>query len=116
MLFRSSTNEVPGFIPHMGNFGLAWRYRSFSVRLAVNYVGTYISSFSAATPARNVYRFSRKITNAGIAYHFRPSMSFTLDVQNLFNEAQRYYRGVHDQINQVRLQGTTLTLSLEGRL
>ena len=59
---------------------------------------------------------ARTVVNTGVAYQWRPGVSFSLDVQNLFNEPQRYYRGVHDQVNQVRLQGTTLTLSLEGRL
>jgi hypothetical protein len=36
-------------------------------------------------------------------------------VQNLFNEPQRYYRGIPDQLEQFLMQGTTITGGLEGR-
>jgi iron complex outermembrane recepter protein len=112
---RRSTNEVPGFMPHTGNLGVAWRYRRFSARVAVNYVGTHITSFSAATPQRNVYRFSRKITNAGIAYQFRPWLTFTADVANLFNEPEAFYRGTRDRIQAYNIAGTTITMGVNGR-
>ena len=43
-----STNEVPGFMPRTGNLGLAWRWRNFSARYSVNYIGRHITGFNAA--------------------------------------------------------------------
>ena len=111
---RRSTNEVPGFMPRTGNLGLAWRYKSFSARYAVNYIGTHITGFNVAAH-RSVFRFSRTITNAGIACHFRPWAAFTLDVSNLFNEPEAFYRGSADRIQAYNIAGTTITMGVNGR-
>ncbi|MBL9201140.1 MAG: TonB-dependent receptor [Opitutaceae bacterium] len=110
-----STNEVPGFIPRTGNFSLAWRHRGFSARVAVNYVGTHITNFSAATPHRNLYRDSRVITTPGVAWHYRPGITLTADVQNLFNEPEAFYRGSRDRIQSYNISGTTVILGVNGR-
>jgi iron complex outermembrane recepter protein len=111
---RRSTNQVPGFVPKMGNLGLAWRYGKFSARYSVNYVGTHITAFNAAAH-RSSFRFSRAITNAGVAYHFRPWATLTLDVANLFNEPEAFYRGARDRIQSYNIAGTTITMGVNGR-
>ena len=110
-----STEQVAGFIPRTGNFGLAWRYHRFSTRLDVNYSGDYITSYSAASVGRNLFRYSRKIVNAGVTYHFRPSLNFTCDVSNLTNEAEAFYRGIPDQMQRFNIPGTTITFGVNGR-
>ena len=35
-----------------------WRYRSFSARVLYNYAGEYITTYSAASAARNIYRYA----------------------------------------------------------
>ncbi len=110
-----STNQVPGFIPRTGNLSLGWRYRNISTRVAVNYTGEYITNFSAASAGRNLYRFKRTITNVGVAYHLRSSLNLTLDVSNLFNEPESFYRGIPDQMQRTNLAGTTITMGVNGR-
>ena len=110
-----STNEVPGFTPRTGNFALAWRHRSVGARVGVNYVGTHITNFNAATPHRNLYRFSRTITNVGVAWHYRPGLTLTADVSNLFNEPEAYYRGSPDRIQTYNIAGITITIGVNGR-
>ena len=86
--------------------------------MSVNYNYTDESirgAFNIAQPSRNSFMMPRSLFNVNLRYNLPRSMTLNLGIQNLFNEPQRYYRGVHDQVNQVRLQGTTLTLSLEGR-
>jgi TonB-dependent receptor len=112
---QRSTNEVPGFIPKMGNAGITWRYRSISARAAVNYVGNYITNFTAAGSPRNLYRSSRTITNVGVAYHYRPWLNLTLDVSNLFNEPEAFYRGMQDRMQATNIPGTTITMGANGR-
>jgi hypothetical protein len=53
--------------------------------------------------------------NVGTAYQWRPSVSFSLDVQNIFNAEQSWYRGIPDQLAQVFIPGVTVTAGVSGR-
>jgi TonB-dependent receptor len=112
---KRSTGDVPGFIPRTGNIGVSWRYKVISARLAANYVGNYITNYSAPGSPRNRYRVSRTIVNAGIAYHLRPALTLTLDVANLFNEPEAFYRGFRDWMQATNIPGTTITMGVNGR-
>ena len=109
------TGEVPGFVPRTGNVVLSWRHRGFGARVVANRTGEYINAFTANAPARNLYIRSRTIVNAGIAYQWRPDVSFSIDVANVFNEAQIFYRGIPDQMSEYRIPGTTITFGISGR-
>jgi iron complex outermembrane receptor protein len=109
------TGEVPGFVPRTSNLSLSWRYRKFGTRLNVNRTGEYINAFTASGSGRNQYTLQRTVVNVGAAYQFRPSMSFSVDVGNIFNEAQTFYRGVTDNISEVRIPGVTVTIGVSGR-
>lgn len=110
-----TTGEVPGFIPRSGNVSLSWRHRKFSSRVTANRVGDYIRNFTAVGSGANLYTRARTIVNAGVAYQWRPDVSFSVDVQNVFNEAQSWYRGVPDQLAQVFIPGVTVTFGVSGR-
>jgi len=109
------TGEVPGFIPRTGNVILSWRHRGFGARLVANRTGQYINAFTANATGRNQYIRARTIVNAGIAYQWRPDVSFSIDVANVFNEAQIFYRGIPDQMSEYRIPGTTITFGVSGR-
>jgi len=109
------TGQVPGFIPRTGNAILQWRYQKFGARVLYNYVGNYITSYSATSAARNIYRYSLPTVNGGISYQWRPAVNFTLDVSNLFNEPQRWYIGRTDRLQQAIRNGTTLSAGVNGR-
>ncbi len=110
-----ATGQVAGFIPRTANLSLAWRHRGWSARCLVNFTGAHLQTYSAASLGRNLYRFERTITNVGIGYQVRPSLTVTLDVDNLFNEPQTRYRGIPDQMQSTSLTGTTVTVGLNGR-
>jgi TonB-dependent receptor len=110
-----SSGQVAGFIPRTANASLSWRYRGFSSRLLVNHTGDYLTSYSATSPALNLYRDKRTITNAGIGYQIRPSVSLNLDVNNVFNEPQRLYRFIPDRMQSIFIPGTSVTLSVSGQ-
>jgi TonB-dependent receptor len=110
-----SSGQVAGFIPRTGNVSLSWRYRGFSTRVLVNYTGDYISSYSAASIGRNLYRFSRTSVNAGMEYRLRPGVSVTFDVANPFGVPQRLYRGIPDQMQSTISNFTTITVGVSGR-
>ncbi len=109
------TDQVAGFIPRTGNASLSWRYKKFSARVLYNYTGDYITIYTAASVGRNLYRFSAETVNAGVSYQVRPSLQLTLDVANLFNEPQAFYRGVRSQMQNTIINGTTITAGVNGR-
>ena len=53
--------------------------------------------------------------NLGFNYELRRGVGLFLDVNNLFNEPQAFYRGIHDQMERTILTGTTITVGLQGR-
>ena len=113
-----TTDQVNGFIPFTANANLSWDYRSkLGLSVSYNYTDENIrGAFDINNPSRNVFMMPRSLFNVNVRYNLPRNMTVNFGIQNLFNEPQRYYRGFHDQMSQTRLQGTTLTLSLEGRL
>jgi TonB-dependent receptor len=109
------SGQVAGFIPRAGNASLSWRYRRFSTRVLYNFTGEHITSYSATSPALNLFRYSRRTVSLGLAYQLRSSLSFTLDVANLFNEPQRFYVGNPDRMQSTINNFITLTGGVSGR-
>jgi outer membrane receptor protein involved in Fe transport len=107
--------EIPGFIPFTANANLSWRHRGFSTRVIWNRTGEYINAFSNPGSGRNQYTRRRTVVNCGVAYQVRPAVTLSLDVGNLFNESQVFYRGIADQISTYRIPGTTVTFGVSGR-
>lgn len=110
-----STGQVAGFIPRTGNASLSWRYRAVSGRILANYMADHIMSYSAAGSALNLYRKKRTMVSAGLAYQLRSTLSLTLDVDNVFNAPQIFYRGVPERRQRTVLNGTTISVGMSGR-
>ncbi len=110
-----TSREVAGFIPHAMNASLSWRYRKFSTRILYNRTGEHITTFNAASPALNLYRYAYQSVNAGVTYQLRPAVNLTADVANLFNQPQRFYRGSKERLQRHIVNFVTLTLGVNGR-
>ncbi len=110
-----TSGEVAGFVPRTANASLSWRHRGFSTRVVATRTGEYLNAFTAAGSGRNQYTRERTVVNAGFAYQYRPWLTFSMDIGNLFNEPQVFYRGIADQISEVRIPGTTVTFGVSGR-
>jgi TonB-dependent receptor len=109
------TGQVAGFIPRAGNASLSWRYRRFSTRVLYNFTGEHITSYSATSPALNLYRHARRTVSLGLTYQLRPAVSLTLDVANLLNEPQRVYVGNPDRLQTAIINFVTITGGITGR-
>ncbi len=107
--------EVAGFIPYAANLSLSWRYRKFNTRLLYNFTGEYITSFNATNPALHLYRESFKTLNAGISYQLRPTLGLSLDVANVLNEPQVFYRGFKGRTQRTIVNFVTITAGINGR-
>jgi iron complex outermembrane recepter protein len=110
-----NSREVAGFIPHAANASLRWSYRGLSARVLYNFTGEYISTFNATNPALNIYRYSMKTVNVGFGYQWRPSLGFTIDIANLFNEPQQLYMGTKDRLRQNITNFVTVAIGVNGR-
>lgn len=108
-------DKLANFVPRTSNLSVSWRYRAFSARALANRTSSYITSYNAASPGRNLYRFERTNVNLGLAYQLRPTLSLICDVANVFNEPQRFYRGIPDQVQSTIYNGTTISLGVTGR-
>ena len=109
------TGRVAGFVPRTANASLSWRYRRVSTRLLLNYAGTYLQAYNAASPARNLYRVERSLIHLGFSYQLQPALNLTLDIDNLTNVPQQRYRGGPDQVEYFNYPGTTITVGISGR-
>lgn len=107
--------QIAGFIPRTGNLGLSWDYKKFGISANYNYTSQNIRSFDANNPSRNQYLESREMVNLNLRYQLPRNMTLTFGVANLFNEPQRYFRGVPDQLETFLVNGTTVTAGIEGR-
>lgn len=107
---------VNGFIPRTMNASLSWDYKKFSTSISYNYTAENIRGiYNIAQPSRNQFLMARELVNASLRYQLPRNMTLTFGVQNLFNEPQKYYRGVVDQMQTFLMQGTTITGGIEGR-
>jgi TonB-dependent receptor len=109
------TGQVAGFVPQTSNINLSWRYRKFGSRININRTGEYISAYTAAGSGRNQFTRERTVVNIGAAYQLRPAVSLSVDVGNVFNTSQTFYRGIADNISEVRIPGVTVTAGISGR-
>ncbi len=109
------SRDVEGFVPRSGNASLFWRYHGFTSRLIVNHTGSFLNAYSAVSPALHRYWYSRTVVNAGIGYQWRPSVSFSIDVNNLTDAPQSAYRGIPEHMQFKLYGGTTITAGVNGR-
>jgi len=109
------TGEVPGFVPRTSNLSVSWRYRKLGTRININRTGEFINAFTATGSGRNQYTLQRTVINVGAAYQLRPAVSLSVDIGNIFNEAQVFYRGISDNISEYRIPGVTVTVGVSGR-
>jgi TonB-dependent receptor len=109
-----SDKDVAGFIPRTGNASLIYSQGRFSWNVLYNYTGNYLNTLGNA-PQRNLYRVKRELVNAGVSFRWRPTVSFFLDVANVFNEPQSLYLGSPDRTQRVIRVGQSVTFGINGR-
>ncbi len=109
-----SDKEVAGFIPRTGNASVNYSRGRYRFSAVLNYTGNYLNTFSA-TPQRNIYRSERTIVNLSAGYQWNPSVSFFLDVTNIFNEPQKTYIGYENRTQRVIYTGQAVVFGINGR-
>jgi TonB-dependent receptor len=110
-----NSHQVAGFTPRSGNANITWRYKAFGVRARVNHSGAFTTMFNASAPARNQYREARTVTDLGFTFALRPKLQLFADLNNLTDEPLTFYRYVPSQRERTILNGTTMTVGMNGR-
>ena len=82
--------------------------------MLANYTGDYLLTPNASV-FKNIYRKDRTIVNAGVAYAWKPAVTFFCDVSNVFNEPQINYMYVESRPQRIIFNGPTLTFGVSGR-
>jgi TonB-dependent receptor len=107
--------QVAGFIPRTANATVFWKYGRIGARLMYNYTSPYTSSYSSTNPALNLVRKTREMYTVSLSYQFHPAVAFSVDVENITNEPQTFYRGYGDRIYTYVRNGTTINFGISGR-
>jgi TonB-dependent receptor len=111
-----ATNDVPGFIPRIGNMRLVYNYKRFGASAVLNYTGEHIHALSAITPVANrLYRKDLIRVNVGVSYKWRPDVQFYVDVNNIFEEGISTYRYIPSRIRQEIWAGRTVNIGVSGQ-
>jgi len=106
-------NEVPGFIPKVGNVSLAYNYGRIGTRVTYNYTSDYLRTFNAS-PALQLYSKELETLMLGVSFRWKPGMSFSVDVSNLFAARRKAYRFTSSRIAEVNLPNQAISFGING--
>lgn len=109
-----STSDVARFTPETFNAALNYRYRGFGLRVLYSYMAETLWDY-ATDASRLRYRDARELVNLGVTYQLTRRVSFSVDLTNVFNEPQDYYRARPERLERSTFNGTTMTFGLSGR-
>jgi len=90
-----SSSEVEGFVPESGSFGISYIKDRITTRLQMTYAGRFLRVYSTSQ-ARLDYARPQTLFNIKTVYRVSKQFDVYLDVNNMFNEADRdweYYGG-----------------------
>lgn len=61
------------------------------------------------------YRDARELVNVGVTYQLRRGLALSVDIANVFNAPQDYYRALPNRLERSTCNGTTITFGVSGR-
>lgn len=112
---RTTTGDVQRFIPETANLRLAYSYRRIGFNILYNYQSAYLQDYNANDASRLRYKMARELVNVGVSYRIRRNATLSLDIANIFNEPQQFYRGVSNRLERSTTNGVAIVLGVRGR-
>ncbi|HRE82654.1 MAG TPA: TonB-dependent receptor [Opitutaceae bacterium] len=112
---RTTTADVQRFIPETINLRLAYSYRKIGFNVLYNYQSDYLQDYNATDASRLRYKMARELINVGVSYRITRNATLSLDVANIFNEPQQFYRGVSDRLERSTTNGVAIVAGVRGR-
>lgn len=92
--------SLPGTAPHMFNASLSWEDKRFSARLSLNYAASYIDELGGNDFEDRFYD-KQVFLDANASYRVVKWLRVFAEVNNITNQALRYYQGVPSQTMQM---------------
>lgn len=106
-------NEVPNFIPKVGNVSLAYTYRLVGARVTYNYTSDYLRTFNAS-PALRLYANELETVMLGISYRWKPGVTFSVDLSNAFAARRQAYRFIPSRTAEINLPNQAISFGISG--
>lgn len=112
---REEKQRITKQAPHVFNAALYYEQYGISVRLAVNYKGSYVDAIQGENYEHDRWYDKNVSLDASLAYRFNQYIRIFAEAQNLLNAPLRYYHGNSDRPEQVEyyswkgMAGLTLT-------
>lgn len=107
--------DIANFIPWVYNASISWRYKKFRSSLLYNVTGENPTTISILSPALSQYRYTMKTLNVSAGYQYKPTLGFSINASNVFNEPQVWYIGYKDRMRRTTINFVTVTIGVDGR-
>ncbi|WP_313090656.1 TonB-dependent receptor [Chryseobacterium flavum] len=100
------STTIPNQAKHIFNTILFYETSKLMLRLAGNYKGNYVSEIRAAAGADHYQYFDKNFTvDLSTSYAITRKVRLFIELNNIFNEPNRYYMGVKDRVENISYSG-----------
>lgn len=108
-----SSQKLPSQADHIFNASLFYEKNRLLARVAANYKGSYIVSFSDFGPEHNRYYGENLTLDFSAAYKISDKIRFFAEINNLNNAPLKYYHGIESRPEQVEFYAVRGQLGLQ---
>ncbi|WP_261511205.1 TonB-dependent receptor [Chryseobacterium paludis] len=97
---------IPNQAKHIFNTILFYETSKFMLRLAGNYKGDYVSEIRTAAGPDHYQHFDKNFTvDASTSYSINKNIRLFVELNNIFNEPNRYYMGIKSRVENISYSG-----------
>ncbi|MDV7696022.1 TonB-dependent receptor [Chryseobacterium soli] len=97
---------IPNQAKHIFNTILFYETGAFMLRLAGNYKGNYVSEIRTAAGPDHYQHFDKNFTvDASASYSIHKNIRLFVELNNIFNEPNRYYMGIKSRVENISYSG-----------
>lgn len=97
---------IPNQAKHIFNTILFYETSKFMLRLAGNYKGDYVSEIRSAAGPDHYQHFDKNFTvDASTSYSINKNIRLFVELNNIFNEPNRYYMGIKSRVENISYSG-----------
>lgn len=97
---------IPNQAKHIFNTILFFETSAFMLRLAGNYKGDYVSEIRTAAGPDHYQHFDKNFTmDASASYSINKNIRLFVELNNIFNEPNRYYMGTRSRVENISYSG-----------
>ena len=104
--------DLPNTAPNMFNASLAYADKKFNARLSGNYSGAYVDEIGGRA-FEDRYYDKQFFLDFNAGYKFNKNLSIYVSLNNITNQALRYYQGEKSRTMQSESYGQRLTFGLK---